>query len=165
MTLISTSRSLVLAALLLAALPAAARPPRGGRPPDAQSDRETFHYLLEHRAQITRSVEEVPGGVRTVTESTDPAVAARIRAHVASMKKRLQEGRPIHRRDPLFAALFAHADRIDMKVDDTPHGARVTETSSDPATVALLREHAAVVSRFLAVGWPEVQRNHPVPAP
>jgi hypothetical protein len=158
-------------ACLLAASVASAQPPwaggGAGRGPDdrAQADRDVFHFLLEHRAAITRSVDEIDGGVETVTESADQAVAAKIREHAHAMEARLRDGRPIHRRDPLFAALFAHASGIHMTIEDTPGGVRVRETSADAYTVKLIRAHAEVVSRFLARGWEEVRRNHEVPAP
>jgi hypothetical protein len=156
----------VLGALLAGSL--WAQPPWGGPPgggPDAAAaaDRAVFHFLLEHRAAITRTVTEIPQGVETVTESADPAVAAKIREHVGAMEARLRDGRPIHRRDPLFAALFAHAKHIRMRVEETAHGVRVHETSADPYVAKLSRAHAAVVSRFLAEGWEEVRRNHEVP--
>lgn len=99
-----------------------------------------------------------PGGVPNPV-----AVAAKIREHVRAMEARLRKGRPIHRRDPLFAALFAHAKHIRMQVEETANGVRVHETSADPYATKLIRAHAAVVSRFLAEGWDEVQRNHEVP--
>jgi len=158
------------ACLLAVSVACAQSPWAGGGPgrgpnPGARADRDVFHFLLEHRAAITRSVAEIDGGVETVTESADQAVAAKIREHVRAMEARLRDGRPIHRRDPLFAALFAHASGIRMRIEDTPRGVRVRETSSDAYTAKLIRAHAEVVSRFLARGWDEVRRNHEVPPP
>lgn len=156
-------------AWLLVATAASAQPPwagprgRGGPDPSSADDRALFHDLIENRAAIRRSVKEIDGGVETLTESDDPAVRAKVVRHVHAMKARLEEGRPIHRRDPLFAELFAHADRIEMEVIETPHGARVREVSSDPYVTRLIRAHADVVSRFLSEGWPEMRRDHPVP--
>ena len=77
--------------------------------PQFEADREMFHFLLSHRESITRNVKAIPNGVETLTESDDPEVADMIRRHVESMHRRLADGRPIHMRDPLFAAVFAHA--------------------------------------------------------
>jgi hypothetical protein len=167
--------TLVLGAALLASS-GEARPPwagqgggphgqGGGRGAPAAGDRAVFHFLLEHRGEIARTVRATDDGVETVTESDDPAVAAKIQEHVRAMKSRLEEGRPIHRRDPLFAALFAHADAISMQVEETASGVRVRESSSDPYVAELIRAHAEVVSRFLTEGWPEVRRDHAVPSP
>lgn len=127
-------------------------------------DHRVFHYLIAHRDQIRRTVSPRPDGVVTVTESADPAVRDAIRTHVRAMKARLAERRPIHARDPLFAALFRHAGAIDLEIDETAQGVRVTETSADPWVVQLIQAHAAVVDGFLARGLAEVHRDHPVPA-
>ena len=132
-------------------------------PPAHQKDMELFRYLLDHRSEIRRSVERLADGVETLTESDDPEVAEKIRAHVASMYERLEDGRPIHRRDPLFAEIFRNADAIAMKMEKTEKGIRVRETSSDPYVVKLIQAHADVVSRFLENGYSEMHKNHAVP--
>jgi hypothetical protein len=133
---------------------------RGG-PHDV--DHMGFHYLLAHREQIRRAVTRRPDGVETLTESDDPAVADGIRTHVRAMKARLEQGRPIHVRDPLFAAIFQNAHAIAMRIEDTAQGARVTETSSDPWVAKLVQAHAEVVNGFLANGMAEMHRDHAVP--
>lgn len=127
------------------------------------ADRDLFHFLLENRARIRRTVKEIPGGVDTLTESEEPKIAAAIRDHVASMYRRVEDGRPIHLRDPLFAEIFRNADKIRMKVEKTDRGVRVRETSEDAYVAKLIRAHAQVVSAFLKNGHAEVMRNHPVP--
>jgi hypothetical protein len=124
------------------------------------ADMMGIHFLFAHRDAIRRSVTEIPGGVRTVTESDDPTVAAQLQEHVEAMYARLQESRPIHARDPLFAALFRNADKIDVRIEKTAKGLRVTETSADPDVVKLVRKHADVVSRFIANGMPEMMKSH-----
>lgn len=136
---------------------------RGPGDPEHAADRALFHQLLDHRAEITRHVTEVPGGVETVTESVRAEVAAKIREHVRRMKARIEEGRPIRMRDPLFAEIFRHAKKITMRVEDTERGVRVVETSDDPWVTGLIREHARVVSAFLEHGYDEARRNHPLP--
>lgn len=142
--------------------------PRGGAGAQAEetwaSDRDLFHFLLDHRAAITRTVTPLENGVETLTETGDDAIRSALRAHVASMQGRVEDGRGIHLRDPLFAELFRNADRIAMRVEPTERGVRVVETSEDPAVAALIRAHAEVVTAFLANGPDEVRRNHAVPA-
>ena len=123
-------------------------------------DMKQIHALFAQRDQIRRTVTQIPGGVRTTTESDDPATVEQLREHVQSMYARLKEGQPIHARDPLFAALFENADKIDFKTENTPKGIIVTETSDDPKVVALIRRHAEVVSKFIANGMPEMMRAH-----
>jgi hypothetical protein len=119
-----------------------------------------IHALFAARDQIRRTVTQIPGGVKTTTESDDPAVVAQLREHVRSMFARLEDGRPIHARDPLFAALFENADKIHVQTENTPKGITVTETSDDPKVAALVRRHAEVVSQFIANGMQEMMRSH-----
>lgn len=146
---------------------ARAEQPRRGpqRDTDWQLDRELFLYLVDHRGEIDRQVKQLNNGVETVTESDNPAVAAKIQQHVERMKRRVEQGPPIRMRDPLFAELFRHADKISLKVERTDHGMRVRETSDDEQTVRLIQAHAAVVTQFLENGRPEVRANHAVPQP
>lgn len=131
---------------------------------DHHADMQGFMFLLAHRAEIRRMVKEVAGGVETVTESDVPEVTAGIQEHVAAMYRRLEEGRPIHARDPLFAELFRRAEKITMKTEKTAKGLKVRETSNDPYVAKLIRSHAAVVSAFLRNGHSEMMKDHPLPA-
>ena len=127
------------------------------------ADMRVFHQLFEHRTEITRQVIAREDGIETVTESTNPEVTRLLQTHVEAMLARVKEGRPIHLRDPLFAELFKHADRIEARHELTTGGVRVVETSKDAYVVKLLRAHAEVVSAFLANGMSEMKKNHPVP--
>jgi hypothetical protein len=128
------------------------------------ADMQVFHQLFEHRAEIARRVVVRADGIETVTESSNPDVTRLLQTHVASMLARVEESRPIHRRDPLFAELFRHADRITASHQSTPGGVRVVETSADPYVVKLLQAHAEVVSAFIANGRAEMMRDHPLPS-
>ena len=162
-------RIVVCVVLLTGALAATAQAQgrgfRGGRGPDEDFvvDRDDFHYLLEHHDEIRREVKELADGVQTVTESDNPEVAARIQKHVAAMHRRVEHGRPIRRRDPLFAEIFRHADKIKMKLEQTPKGIRVVETSEDAYVAKLIKSHAKAVSLFARHGFKEAHKTHSVP--
>ncbi|MGD8377951.1 MAG: hypothetical protein PVF68_17615 [Acidobacteriota bacterium] len=126
-------------------------------------DHQGFFFLLDHRDKIRREVKAIEKGVETLTESDDPEVAEGIRKHVAAMYDRIQEGRPIHARDPLFAEIFRNADRIRIESEPTEKGIRVREVSDDPEVAELIQAHAEVVNQFIANGHAEMHRNHPVP--
>jgi intracellular sulfur oxidation DsrE/DsrF family protein len=126
------------------------------------ADQEVFQYLLANHEKIKRTVKELPNGVETLTESESPEVAAKIKEHVKWMTVRIKEANPIRMRDPLFAEIFKHTDKIKMQHDDTVKGVRVTETSDDPAVVKLIQAHAKVVSGFVERGFAEAMKNHPV---
>ena len=136
-----------------------------GRGPGAamRADQDVFHYLLGHHADIRRTVTRTDNGVETLTESDQPEVAKKIQEHVAAMHKRVQEGRGLRYWDDLFAAIFQRHASIKMSVENTDKGVRVKETSDDPLVVALIQAHADVVSQFVARGFEEAHRNHPVP--
>ena len=158
---------------LLAVAGASAQPPGKGPPAgkgkgmgkdeNFAADRDVFHFLLTNRADIKRTVKELKDGVETVTESGKPEVATKIQEHVAAMHARVKEGKGIHYRDPLFAEVFKHYDKITMKVEKTAKGVKVTETSDDPSVAKLIQAHARVVSKFIENGHAEVQKNHPLP--
>jgi hypothetical protein len=127
-------------------------------------DMRGIHALLDQRAHITRTITLRPDGVETLTESTVPEVARLIQTHVAAMYARVDGGRPIHQRDPLFREVFAPARQIVMRHEATPGGIRVVETSADPYVARLIQAHAEVVSAFLANGRSEMMKDHPVPS-
>tara|TARA_R110002095_G_scaffold78106_3_gene67229 strand:- start:45278 stop:46276 length:999 start_codon:yes stop_codon:yes gene_type:complete len=126
-------------------------------------DHQDFRFLLTNHQKIQRTVQELPNGVKTLTESNDPQVAAKIKEHVYWMKERIEKKQPIRMRDPLFAELFKHADQIKMVYEKTAKGVRVTETSDDPYIAQLIQAHAKAVSGFVKRGFPEAMKNHPVP--
>ncbi len=163
--------SLVVAAVLLAPGLAAARcgspacrgMGQGPGGPQHDADHAGFQFLLAHREQIHRTVSVRPDGVETLTESDAPDVAAAIVTHVRAMAERMKTGRPIHARDPLFAAIFQNAEAITVDIQPTEHGARVLETSTDPWVAKLIQAHAEVVTQFLEHGHAEMRRDHAVP--
>jgi hypothetical protein len=53
--------------------------------PRVIEDSKWFHYLVENRAKISRTIKRLPNGVETITKSDDPEVAAGIRTHVAAI--------------------------------------------------------------------------------
>lgn len=123
-----------------------------------------IHELLVNHDEIRREVEEIPGGVRTLTTSENPRITEAIRLHVAQMKERVENGRPIRMMDPLFREIFEHHEKIEMTIEEVPGGVRVTETSSDPQVVLLIRQHARrAVSEFVAQGMSRAMQPTPLP--
>lgn len=127
------------------------------------ADREVFQFLLQNHQKIKRTVKELPNGVETLTESETPEIADKIKEHVEWMEYRIENTNPIRMRDPLFAELFQHTDKINMLHEDTENGVRVTETSDDPYVAKLIKAHAKVVSGFVERGFAEAMKNHAVP--
>jgi len=128
-----------------------------------RADMQVFHHLLEHHADIRRTVKNLDNGVETLTESDNAEIAAKIQEHVAAMQKRLEEGRGLRFWDPLFRALFQQSTEIAMQVEKTDKGVKVVETSRNMRVVPLIQAHARVVSGFVERGFDEAHESHDVP--
>jgi len=113
-----------------------------------QADMQLVHEMLSGHDKIKRSVENLPDGIRTVTESEDPAVAQALKAHVASMEQRLKDGRIFNLFSSTLPVLFDNKDKIKTTVEMTQKGAVVTQTSADLKVVAALQAHAGEVDEL-----------------
>jgi hypothetical protein len=113
-----------------------------------------IHELVVAHQRITRTVTNLPNGVRTVTTSDDPGVAKRIKDHVLTMDQRVRKGDDpgLPMESPALRAIFLARDRIDTRTDTVPAGVIVVQTSSDSAVVAALQQHAAEVTDLVARG-------------
>jgi hypothetical protein len=111
-------------------------------------ERSDLHDLFSNHDKIKRTVTNLPDGIRTVTESDDPEVAATIQKHVAEMGKRVEEGRdpnlPIE--TPALHAIFQNKDKIKTAYEATEKGIIVVQTSADASAVKALQDHAAEVT-------------------
>src|SRR3990172_4376657 len=110
------------------------------------ADMHLVRDLIQNHDRIKRTVTNLPDGIKTVTESDDPQIAQTLKAHVASMEKRLNEGREFNLFSPTIPVLFQNKDKIKTVVETTDKGAIMTQTSSDPTVVAALQAHAVEVS-------------------
>jgi hypothetical protein len=135
-----------------------------GRHERHRYDQSVFHRLLERHDAIHREVEQLANGIRAITTSDDPEVAELIRDHVPAMHRRLREGFPLRRWDPLYVAIFEHRDRIRMAIELLPNGVRVEETSADPFVVRLIQAHGEAVSAFARHGHEAAGRSSPMSA-
>ena len=127
---------------------------------DATMDeRSDIHGLLFNHESINRTVTNLPDGIRTVTESDDPQVAATIKKHVADMGKRVDEGRdpglPIE--SPALHAIFRDKDKIKTTYETTEKGVVVVQTSTDATAVKSLQDHAAEVTDLARRGMVAAQ--------
>lgn len=116
------------------------------------ADMSAYMDLFARRDEIRRRVEPIPGGVRTVTESDAPELAARLQAHVASMYEHLDRGAEVRCMSPTLPTLFRHASGYRRDLTMTRTGVIVIERSQDPRLAEMIREHAAEVSGFVREG-------------
>lgn len=113
-----------------------------------------IHELFINHDKIMRTVENLPDGIRTKTESDDPHIAQLIKDHVASMRKSVEAGSdtglPIE--SDALHSIFKDYGKIGTKVETTDKGVIVVQTSADKDTIASLQQHASEVSDFVAQG-------------
>ncbi|CPR11361.1 hypothetical protein BN971_02646 [Mycobacterium bohemicum DSM 44277] len=64
----------------------------GGRMGTSAADIRLYMDMFCRHGEITRTVEDIPGGVRTTTESNAPALAAKLGEHVSSVYSHVDQG-------------------------------------------------------------------------
>jgi hypothetical protein len=119
-------------------------------------DGRIIHQLFANHDQIYRSVEEIPGGIRTITESDNPQVTALIQEHVPRMYQRIENRRgiPMIMMSSTLPIMAQNSDLYRRQWEMTSKGIMVTEISDDPDMIAVIREHAREVSGFVETGMP-----------
>ncbi|GFM20389.1 uncharacterized protein PO1_contig-075-19 [Mycobacterium sp. PO1] len=122
-------------------------------------DMRAYMDMFRRHTQINRSVDAIPGGVRTTTESDVPELAAQLQAHVSSMYSRLAEGREVSCLSSSLPTLFRHAADYQRTLTFTSTGVIVEETAGDPVLVQAIRDHAAEVSGFVRDGMPAMMQD------
>jgi hypothetical protein len=112
------------------------------------------HQLVMDHDRITRTVVNLPNGIRTVTESDDPRVAASIKDHVTTTVQRVEKGADpgLPMESPALRAIFRLNDKVRTTTETTAKGVVVIQTSDDSATVVALQTHAAEVSDLVKGG-------------
>jgi hypothetical protein len=107
---------------------------------------------------FTREVTNLPDGVRTVTQSSNPEVMASLVSHVTGMIGRVEtmDEPKIYIQSPTLDIFFQRGDAIKSEIEVTEEGIVVVQTSTDPEVVAALQTHAAEVSDMAARGMQAV---------
>jgi hypothetical protein len=118
------------------------------------------HELILNHDKISRTVTNLPDGIRTITESSDSLLARRIKDHVATMKQRVvaadDPGLPME--SAALRTIYRNGDKIRTVLDTTAKGIIVVQTSSDSATVVALQQHAAEVTDLVRGGMEAMHR-------
>lgn len=123
------------------------------------ADMNTYMDLFNRHTELRRTVEEIPGGVRTTTESGASDLVAQLQAHVSSMYTHVNQGAEVTCMSNSLPTLFRNAKRYQRQLTLTSNGVSVTETSSDPAMTTAIRRHAQEVSGFVRDGMPAMMRG------
>jgi hypothetical protein len=119
-----------------------------------------IHELFINHDRITRTVTNLPNGIRTVTESADPRIAQLLKDHVTSMGQRVETGNdpglPIE--SQALRAIYRNYEKIHTTFEPTATGMVVIQTSTDQETVAALQQHASEVTDFVKDGTAAMHR-------
>jgi protein tyrosine phosphatase (PTP) superfamily phosphohydrolase (DUF442 family) len=144
-----------------AASPSATATQEGPRPGTLGYDMNVWHSLLEENAKLHRVVTHLDNGIEATTESDDPAVVAKLVDHATAMQRRIEKGSRVRVWDPVFRELFENHQNVKLEVTVLEKGVRIVETTSDPATLDLMRAHAMGVSEFVREGFETSGRETP----
>ena len=135
---------------------------------------QLIHRLVDSHDDVTRYYNETDVGIESYTFSDDPDVATWIQEHVSQMTALMAsypENGGIRMRDPLFKTAFDFSNFHEMSVTNTTDGVRVVQnviaevddTNTKACAISIIKEHAAVVSKFAAHGRSEMHKNHEAP--
>ncbi|PFG64991.1 hypothetical protein AXZ77_3639 [Thioclava sp. ES.031] len=114
--------------------------------------------LFRNFPTLSREVDTLPNGIRTVTRSSNPVVMESLINHVTGMIARVEakDDPQIFIQSPTLDIFFARAEGITTDIDMGEDGIIVTQTSEDPELVAALHKHAGEVSDMAARGMQAV---------
>lgn len=122
-------------------------------------DMSRYMEMFNRHSEIIRTVEEIPGGVRTTTQSSSPELAAQLQAHVSSMYSHLDQGTEVRCMSQSLPTLFRRANGYRRQFTFTATGVIAEETSDDPALTDAIRAHAREVTGFVEQGMPAMMRQ------
>src|SRR5437879_9999077 len=89
------------------------------------ADMSTYMDLFNHHTEIQRTVEEIPGGVRTTTESNDAALAEQLQTHVAAMYQHVGQGQEVTCMSSSLPTLFRNSGGYRRQLTVTARGVTV----------------------------------------
>lgn len=132
---------------------------RGENVTDAESDEMAL--MFRQFQTLTRTVENLPDGIRSVTTSSDPAVMDALVSHVTVMIARVEAGDDpqVFIQSPTLDIFFERREALRTDIQVTDAGIVVTQTSDDPELVQALHTHAAEVSDMAARGMEAVHER------
>ncbi|WP_409366036.1 hypothetical protein [Mycolicibacterium novocastrense] len=128
---------------------------------DGASSGEMSQYMnmFMRHGELRRSVEDIPGGIRTVTESDSADLVAELQSHVAAMYARLDQGAEMMCMSSSLPTLFRRAPDYQRQLTFTANGVIAEETATDPEVTRAIREHGREVTGFVVDGMPAMMRG------
>lgn len=113
----------------------------------AEESRE-LAILFRNFETISRVVENLPNGIRTITRSSDQQTMDALVNHAVGMIDRVWDGNDpqIRIQSPTLDIFFLKGKDILSEIEMTDDGLVVVQTSADPEIVSALHTHAAEVT-------------------
>jgi hypothetical protein len=118
----------------------------------------TYMEMFNRHTELRRTVEDIPGGVRTTTESDSPDLVAQLQGHVSAMYSHLNRGAEVSCMSQSLPTLFRRAPDYQRQLTFTAKGVVAEETSGDPDMTQAIRAHAREVSGFVNDGMPAMMK-------
>ncbi|MGR3511503.1 MAG: hypothetical protein ACU0GG_01975 [Paracoccaceae bacterium] len=119
---------------------------------------EELALLFRKFETLSREVENLPNGIRTVTRSSDQEVMDALVSHAVGMIDRVhaKDDPKIIIQSPTLDTFFLHGDEIVSDVSVEDEGLVVIQTSDNPEVVAAMQIHAAEVTAMVDRGMAAV---------
>jgi len=123
-----------------------------------QEESDEIALLFRAFDTITREVENLPNGIRTITRSSDPMVMDALVNHTVNMIDRVGklDDPKIIIQSPTLDVFFVRGAAIASNVEITDAGLVVVQTSDDPEVIEALHIHAAEVTAMADQGMQAV---------
>jgi hypothetical protein len=125
----------------------------------SSTDMNRYMNMFMRHAELRRTVEDIPGGIRTTTESDSPDLVAELQAHVSSMYEHLAQGTEVSCMSASLPTMFHRAPDYERRITFTAKGVVAVETASDPELTQAIRAHAREVTGFVREGMPAMMRD------
>jgi hypothetical protein len=122
-------------------------------------DMSKYMNMFMRHGELRRSVEDIPGGVRTTTESDAADLVAELQAHVSSMYAHLDQSAEVTCMSSSLPTLFRRSPDYHRQLTFTAKGVVAEETASDPDLTNAIRAHAREVSGFVVEGMPPMMQG------
>ncbi|MCC6242455.1 MAG: hypothetical protein IT353_06415, partial [Gemmatimonadaceae bacterium] len=137
----------------------------GGGDSTTSAVMRVVHELMTNHDKLRRTVVNLPNGIRTITESDDPVMAAQIKSHVATTGAFVEKGHDpnLPMSTPSLHGVLRNGTKIVRRTEVTEKGVIVIETSDDVATVALMQAHAAEVTDLVKRGMAAMHETMSAP--
>jgi len=124
-----------------------------------RADMSTYVEMFNRHQEIRRVVQEIPGGIRTTTESESPDLVSQLKSHVSAMYTHLNQGAEVTCMSQSLPTLFRHAGDYHRQLTFTAKGVVAEETASDPGITLAIRSHAREVTGFVTEGMPAMMNQ------